>query len=74
MISGVLFMLLGESIFTGSTGILLWFLLFFLTNTVYFKLSEEPGLVKRFGAEYIEYRENVPMWITSLRARNRKEV
>ena len=49
MISGVLFMLLGESIFTGSRAIFIWFLAFMLINTTYFKLLEEPGLVRRPG-------------------------
>jgi hypothetical protein len=26
-------------------------------------LLEEPGLVKRFGADYLAYKQNVPRWI-----------
>jgi protein-S-isoprenylcysteine O-methyltransferase Ste14 len=37
-------------------------LLFFVINTIYFIYSEEPGLEKRFGAEYLEYKKNVPRW------------
>ena len=29
--------------------------------------SEEPGLEKRFGAEYVEYKRNVPRWIPRLK-------
>jgi protein-S-isoprenylcysteine O-methyltransferase Ste14 len=36
---------------------------FFAINHVYFLVSEEPGLVKRFGAEYREYAQHVPRWI-----------
>ena len=67
MISGVLMTLLGESIVFGSVGIFVWFLLFFIVNHIYFIYSEEPGLEKRFGGEYLIYKKNVPRWIPRLR-------
>jgi protein-S-isoprenylcysteine O-methyltransferase Ste14 len=67
MISGVLFMLLGEAILGGSQGLFTWFILFLVINTTYFKLLEEPGLVRRFGQDYITYRQHVPMWIPRLK-------
>ena len=63
MIIGVLFIIFAEALLLGSSGLILYAILFFLLNTIYFKFSEEPGLVKRFGNDYIEYRKNVPMWI-----------
>jgi protein-S-isoprenylcysteine O-methyltransferase Ste14 len=66
MISSVLLTLLGESIAFGSIGIFIWFLLFLGVNHVYFIYSEEPGLVKRFGEDYIVYKRNVPRWIPRL--------
>lgn len=63
MISGVGFILFGESVVFGSGIILMWFLCFILGNTAYFILVEEPGLHKRFGEDYAEYKENVPRWI-----------
>jgi protein-S-isoprenylcysteine O-methyltransferase Ste14 len=63
MISGVLLILLGEASVYRSWTLLIWFLLFFFINHVYFSLSEEPGLLKRFGAAYQEYQRNVPKWI-----------
>ncbi len=66
MISGVLFILVGEAVLLGSRAIGTWALIFFLINTVYFKLLEEPGLVERFGQEYLTYRKNVPMWVPRL--------
>jgi protein-S-isoprenylcysteine O-methyltransferase Ste14 len=63
MITGVLLILLGESIFFGSIWIYLWFLFFLIGNHFYLIKSEEPGLVKRFGEEYLRYTENVPRWI-----------
>lgn len=63
MIVGVLLVLLGESLVFESWAIFGWFLLFFVINNVYFSLSEEPGLQKRFGDEYGAYKRNVPRWI-----------
>jgi protein-S-isoprenylcysteine O-methyltransferase Ste14 len=63
MISGVLAVLLGESLMFHSITIFTWFVSFFIINSIYFVLSEEPGLVKRFGQEYLEYKRNVPRWI-----------
>ena len=67
MISGVGFMVLGESILLGSLWVFVWFVIVIIVNTIYFKLSEEPGLVKRFGKDYQQYRSNVPMWIPRLK-------
>jgi protein-S-isoprenylcysteine O-methyltransferase Ste14 len=63
MISGVLFILLAESLLTGSDRVLGWFALFLLMNLVYIPLLEEPGLAARFGERYLLYRKNVPRWI-----------
>jgi protein-S-isoprenylcysteine O-methyltransferase Ste14 len=70
MISGISSIILGESILLGSWTVLAWFVVFVIVNTIYFKLSEEPGLVKRFGNDYCRYRANVPMWIPRLKAWN----
>jgi len=63
MISSVLAVILGEAFFFGSTVILMWAGLFFAVNTVYFVLSEEPGLLTRFGEQYVAYKKVVPRWI-----------
>jgi hypothetical protein len=68
MISGVIFVLLGEAILATSLPLLGWFILFVIGNAVYIPLAEEPGLVKRFGADYLTYKQNVPRWIPRLRA------
>jgi protein-S-isoprenylcysteine O-methyltransferase Ste14 len=67
MISAVGLVLLGEATLLGSLPILIWFAVFVAGNTVYFKLSEEPRLVCRFGENYLEYRKNVPMWLPRIR-------
>jgi protein-S-isoprenylcysteine O-methyltransferase Ste14 len=67
MISGVLFILLGEAALVGSLPLLVWFGLVGALNVVYMPLVEEPGLQRRFGEEYERYRAHVPRWIPRLR-------
>ena len=67
MITGVFFILVGEAGFFNSVDILRWAGLFFIINTIYFIMKEEPDLEKRFGEEYRNYKENVPRWIPNLR-------
>lgn len=62
MILAVLSILLGEAPMLGSRYVLLWSLVFFVMNHLYFILSEEPGLARRFGREYLTYKEKVPRW------------
>jgi protein-S-isoprenylcysteine O-methyltransferase Ste14 len=73
MISGVLFVLLGEAALFGSLALLLWFGLVSALNAVYMPLVEEPGLQRRFGKEYERYRAHVPRWIPRVRPWNDQE-
>ncbi|MEI8376557.1 MAG: isoprenylcysteine carboxylmethyltransferase family protein [Planctomycetota bacterium] len=66
MITGVICILLGEAVFFGSLSLLCWFGFFFLVNMIYIPFGEEPGLEKRFGEDYLLYRQNVPRWIPRL--------
>ena len=66
MISGVLAILLGEAAIFASVPLLLWFAGVFAVNALYLPLVEEPGLRKRFGADYDAYRANVPRWLPRL--------
>jgi protein-S-isoprenylcysteine O-methyltransferase Ste14 len=63
MIVSVLLMLLGESILLHSFPIFIFMFTFWILNHIYFIKFEEPGLIRRFGEEYIQYSENVPRWI-----------
>ena len=63
MITGVVTMLLGETLFLGSRVVGIWAATFIAINQIYFMISEEPGLEKRFGAAYIEYKSAVPRWV-----------
>jgi protein-S-isoprenylcysteine O-methyltransferase Ste14 len=63
MISGVILVLLGEAVLTASLPLFCWFLVAALINAAYIPLSEEPGLVKRFGEDYLIYKRDVPRWV-----------
>lgn len=67
MITGVILILLGESILFNSWLVFLWTLVFLVGNMSYFPYVEEKGLVARFGDAYREYRDQVPRWIPSLK-------
>lgn len=66
MILGVFLISLGEAVLLGSIPILCWFAAAAAINLVYMPLSEEPGLARRFGEEYLIYKRNVPAWIPRL--------
>jgi len=53
MISGVFCVLLGEATAFGSPWLIGWFGVFCLVNLIYIPLREEPGLMKRFGDDYL---------------------
>jgi protein-S-isoprenylcysteine O-methyltransferase Ste14 len=63
MISGVLIVLVGESVLTASVPLFRWFVLFAFINAIYIPLLEEPGLINRFDGEYLTYKRNVPRWV-----------
>ena len=63
MILGVLTVLIGESLAIMSLRIIIWAVIFFIMNNIYFILYEEPNLEKKFGDEYREYKNNVPRWL-----------
>jgi protein-S-isoprenylcysteine O-methyltransferase Ste14 len=63
MITGVALVILGEGLILGSVAILIEFAVFALANALWMPLVEEPGLVRRFGTGYEEYRRAVPRWV-----------
>jgi len=67
MILSLIILQVGEAILFASYGIAVLAILNFVINTIYFIFSEEPGLEKRFGAEYIEYKKNDLRWIPRLK-------
>lgn len=67
MKTGLFLVLLAEAIFVRSPPLFAWFALFAAANAIYIRVSEEPGLRRRFGVPYEEYCERVPRWLPSLR-------
>ncbi|MEE8226609.1 MAG: isoprenylcysteine carboxylmethyltransferase family protein [Kiloniellales bacterium] len=67
MISGVITVLLGESLLFQSLPLLAWAVTFALANWVYIPRWEEPALYARFGEDYRRYSANVPRWIPRLK-------
>ena len=63
MITGVAFVLLGESLVFASAALTVWAAVFILANALYIPLVEEPALLRRFGTEYDSYRTHVPRWL-----------
>lgn len=59
MISGVAFILLGESLLLRSWPHATWATIFVAINSIYIPLFEEPPLAARFGDAYREYCRHV---------------
>lgn len=66
MITSVLAMLAAEALLLDASAIAAWLVFFFIINSIYFPLSEEKGLERRFGDDYRLYKANVPRWIPRL--------
>ena len=66
MITGALSILLGEAVFFGSSWLLGWFGFALVLNLFYIPLVEERGLARRFGDDYLHYKQYVPRWIPRL--------
>ena len=66
MITSVATVLAGQTLWTGSRILAFWLLVFVAFNYAYFVLVEEPGLERRFGEPYRQYKARVPRWIPRL--------
>jgi len=66
MITGVIAMLLAEALVLRSWPILVWACVFVAGNAIYIPGVEEPGLRKRFGESYLDYKRHVPRWVPRL--------
>ena len=67
MITGVLLLLVAEVLFFQSWLLVIWMILFFIANAIYFPKVEEKGLEKRHGDAYRTYKAQVPRWISRLK-------
>jgi protein-S-isoprenylcysteine O-methyltransferase Ste14 len=70
MKAGLFAVLAGEALLTLSLPLAVWLAAFALVNVVYIRVSEEPGLRKRFGRAYLDYCERVPRWIPRFTGRS----
>ena len=68
MITGVLLIIVAEALFFRSMPIAVWAAVFFVINAIYLPLFEEPGLERRFGDDYRQYKRDVPRLLPRLRS------
>jgi protein-S-isoprenylcysteine O-methyltransferase Ste14 len=73
MILGVLTVLFGEALALLSKSILIWAMSFFIINTIYFIIYEEPDLEEKFGDEYREYKKHVSRWLPRITPYNKRK-
>jgi protein-S-isoprenylcysteine O-methyltransferase Ste14 len=66
MMLAVFLMLASEALVLRCPAISIWLAVFVSINVIYIPLSEEKGLVKRFGNDYLEFYQNVPRWLPRL--------
>jgi len=72
MLTGVFLLMFGIGFIVNSASLVFFFTpLYVLINVWELKKIEEPELVKRLGAEYIEYRRHTPMFIPGYRPRSK---
>lgn len=64
MLLGWFIMLFGLGILLSSISLILIFIpIFILLNVLYLKTIEEKEMEKKFGEEYLNYKESVPMFV-----------
>lgn len=66
MISGVCCILLAEALLLRSVSHLTWATGFILFNAIFIPIIEEPGMRRRFGADYVTYTRHVPRLVPRL--------
>jgi protein-S-isoprenylcysteine O-methyltransferase Ste14 len=63
MYVGVIMILIGESVYTGSFSLLMYSFVILTAFHLFIVFQEEPRLQKDFGEEYTEYSRKVRRWI-----------
>jgi protein-S-isoprenylcysteine O-methyltransferase Ste14 len=63
MYLGVLLLIVGQSLLLGREILFLWAAAAWLIFTAFLVFEEEPGLRRRFGDPYDDYRRRVRRWI-----------
>jgi protein-S-isoprenylcysteine O-methyltransferase Ste14 len=67
MYAGVLIALAGEALLFHSRGLLLFAVLLWLGFHLFVSRYEEPTLTRRYGDEYLRFKQNVPRWLPRLK-------
>jgi protein-S-isoprenylcysteine O-methyltransferase Ste14 len=67
MYVGVLIALTGEVLLFHSRGLVVFALLLWLGFHLFVSLYEEPTLTRRYGDEYLRFKQNVPRWLPRLK-------
>ena len=67
MLLGLFIFLIGLGLVLGSLSLIFIFTpVFILINVLYLKAIEEKEMEKKFGKQYLEYKEMVSMWFPRL--------
>lgn len=69
MVLGLLTLLLGIAFLMNSVSALILIPILAVVAVVYIRIYEEPGLVRRFGEDYVRYRHTTPALIPTWRPR-----
>ena len=68
MYLSVTLIVLGEALLIGSTRLVIYWAIWFAAANLFVMAYEEPGLQRRFGTEYRNYRSQVGRWLPRWRA------
>ena len=67
MYVGVLIALAGETVFFERRVVILYLAIVWLATHLFVCLYEEPTLTRRYGDEYLRFKQNVPRWLPRLK-------
>ncbi len=67
MYVGVLIALAGEAVLFERRGLILYLAIVWLATYLFVCLYEEPTLGRRYGEEYLRFKQNVPRWLPRLK-------
>jgi protein-S-isoprenylcysteine O-methyltransferase Ste14 len=66
MYLGVSLIVLGEALLTGSRGLMVYWIIWFLVVNLFVRFYEEPTLRRQFGQSYERYAHAVGRWVPRL--------
>jgi protein-S-isoprenylcysteine O-methyltransferase Ste14 len=67
MYAGLLLAIIGQALLFASLDLVLYAAVVWLVTASFVRWYEEPTLTRQFGAEYLDYKRNVPAWRPRLR-------